>query len=59
MTRIDLHNVSVDEPLAQLGACAQLHLPSGRACVLSRHHRGSCLFLAPHQIDAQAVPYVA
>jgi hypothetical protein len=32
--RLDAHNVSVDTSLAQAGACARIHLPSGRICAL-------------------------
>ena len=30
--RLDEHNVSVDTELARAGACAQMHLPTGRIC---------------------------
>lgn len=43
--RFDAHNISIDEQLAREGACAQIHLPSGRTCGLPLHHHGSCLFL--------------
>jgi hypothetical protein len=48
--RLDAHNVSVDTSLAQAGACARIHLPSGRICALPHHHRGSCQFLSPGDI---------
>ena len=48
--RIDAHNVSVDTQLVHAGACAQIHLPSGRSCVLPHHHRGSCLFIHPTEM---------
>jgi hypothetical protein len=48
--RLDAHNVSVDTPLAQTGACARIHLPSGWICALPHRHRGSCEFLHPEDI---------
>ena len=43
-------NVSVDTPLAQTGACARIHLPSGWICELPDRHHGSCEFLHPEDI---------
>ncbi|MGH3781585.1 MAG: hypothetical protein ACRDRO_13415 [Pseudonocardiaceae bacterium] len=52
--RLDDCNSSVDTQLARAGACAQIHLPSGRICVLPHHHRGSCRFLSASDIaDAE------
>jgi hypothetical protein len=48
--RLDAHNISVDTALAQAGACARIHLPSGLICALPHHHRGSCRFLRPSDI---------
>jgi hypothetical protein len=45
--RSDIHNVSVDEQVAQAGLCGFMHLPSGRTCVLPARHPGSCSF-RPH-----------
>ncbi|MGA9309416.1 MAG: hypothetical protein WBV74_03485 [Pseudonocardiaceae bacterium] len=50
--RFDAHNISIDEQLAREGACAQIHLPSGRTCGLPLHHHGSCRFL--HAADSPA-----
>jgi hypothetical protein len=47
-----MHNASVNEDAARLGACAQVHLPTGRMCTLPRSHRGSCDFRPPE--DAYA-----
>ncbi|MDQ2791252.1 MAG: hypothetical protein DLM60_02560 [Pseudonocardiales bacterium] len=57
--RLDDCNSSVDTQLARAGACAQIHLPSGRICVLPHHHRGSCRFLSASDIaDAEGfVPW--
>lgn len=48
--RLDAHNISVDTSLAQAGACAHIHLPTGMVCALPQHHRGSCQFLPPGTI---------
>jgi hypothetical protein len=45
--RLERHNVSVDENLADQGVCAQVHLPTGRICLLPHRHRGSCHFEPP------------
>jgi hypothetical protein len=49
--RQDLHNVCVDEKAAGTGACAQVHLPTGRTCTLELHHEGSCDFVPRDQLD--------
>ncbi|MGH3669272.1 MAG: hypothetical protein ACRDSH_01360 [Pseudonocardiaceae bacterium] len=55
--RLDDCNSSVDAQLARAGACAQIHLPSGRICALPHHHRGSCRFRYPSDIvDADELP---
>ena len=41
----EMHNASVDEDAARKGACAQVHLPTGRMCILPRGHRESCDFI--------------
>ena len=35
----EMHNASVDEVAARQGACAQVHLPTGRMCILP-HSQG-------------------
>ncbi len=42
--RHELHNASVDETLATVGACAQVHLQTGRICTRDHGHEGSCDF---------------
>ena len=42
----EMHNASVDEFAARKGACAQVHLPTGRMCILPHGHQGSCDFIA-------------
>ena len=50
--RLDLHNVSVDEELAtKFHRCGQIHLPTGRRCLREEHHRGSCDFADPNEVD--------
>ena len=41
----EMHNASVDEVAARQGACAQVHLPTGRMCILPHGHPGSCDFI--------------
>jgi hypothetical protein len=43
--RLDTHNADVDEDAAGRGACAQIHLATGRACELKLHHAGTCEFV--------------
>jgi hypothetical protein len=43
--RLEVHNVSVDEQVADAGGCAQLHLASGRICRLPYGHSGTCTFV--------------
>lgn len=47
--RREAHNASVDidEDAAEEGACAQVHLPTGRMCTLQYDQEGSCDFGAP------------
>ncbi len=52
--RLDAHNISVDTTLAQAGACARIHLPTGCVCALPHRHRGSCQFVSPEDLtDAE------
>ena len=48
--RLEVHNASVDEVLAGGGACARVHLASGRVCLLTHDHGGSCEFTPPDQL---------
>lgn len=55
--RLDEHNIAVDTQLASAGACAQIHLPSGRICMLPLRHPGSCQFVSLSNIaDTEKVP---
>lgn len=42
--RLDVHNASVDPAYAACGLCGMTHLQTGRVCVRSAHHEGSCDF---------------
>jgi hypothetical protein len=44
--RLEIHNIEVDEALAGQHLCGNLHLPSGRVCLLPERHRGGCQFTA-------------
>lgn len=48
--RLEVHNASSDETLAGTGACAHIHLATGRVCTLAHNHSGSCEFVTadPH-----------
>jgi hypothetical protein len=41
----EAHNADVDEEFLREGACAHMHLPTGRICTLRHGHRGSCEFV--------------
>ncbi|GAA2525701.1 hypothetical protein GCM10010435_48670 [Winogradskya consettensis] len=43
--RLEIHNSSIDEELAVAGACALVHLPTGRVCTKEHSHSGSCEFV--------------
>ena len=49
--RPDLHCPSIDTDLALQGACGQVHLPTGRTCVLAHHHSGSCSFIRRDDLE--------
>ncbi|MDA8298240.1 MAG: hypothetical protein M0004_16970 [Actinomycetota bacterium] len=42
--RLDVHNASVDPAYAACGLCGMTHLQTGRVCVRTAHHAGSCEF---------------
>ena len=44
--RLEVHNASVDELVADAGGCAQVHLASGRVCSLPHGHPGTCVFVS-------------
>ena len=53
--RSEMHNASVNEDAARRGACAQVHLPTGRMCTLPHSHRGSCVFI-PADVAHASLP---
>ncbi len=44
--RQEIHNIEVDQAVAGQHLCGNLHLPSGRVCLLPERHRGGCQFTA-------------
>lgn len=48
----ETHNASVDAGAAAQGACAQIHLPTGRMCTLRHSHEASCEFSPAAEADA-------
>ena len=52
----EMHNASVDEDAARKGACAQVHLPTGRMCILTHGHTGSCDFIPAEAAYASLPP---
>jgi hypothetical protein len=53
----EMHNASVDEDAAKKGACAQVHLPTGRMCSLPHGHKGSCDFIPTEAAHASLPPH--
>jgi hypothetical protein len=43
--RLEVHNASIDEQVADAGGCAQIHLATGRTCTLAHTHQGTCEFV--------------
>jgi hypothetical protein len=41
-----IHNIEVDDAVAGQHLCGNLHLPTGRVCLLPERHRGGCEFTA-------------
>ncbi|WP_407342885.1 hypothetical protein [Pengzhenrongella phosphoraccumulans] len=50
--RPEVHNAAVDAVRRRQGACAQVHLPTGRICVLRHGHGASCEFVPAGEADA-------
>jgi hypothetical protein len=49
--RSDLSNVHVREDLARAGRCGNVHLATGRTCLLPLRHYGPCEFHNPQEAD--------
>ncbi|GAA1255658.1 hypothetical protein [Arthrobacter pascens] len=45
--RPDLRSVHVREDVARSGRCGNVHLATGRTCILPERHHGSCHFVGP------------
>lgn len=43
--RPDLRSVHVREDVARSGRCGNVHLATGRTCILPERHQGSCDFV--------------
>jgi hypothetical protein len=52
--RLEIHNVSVDQLVAEAHLCAQVHLPTGRTCTSYAGHTGSCRFEDPQRAHDMA-----
>jgi hypothetical protein len=50
-TRPDFHNLAIEETVAKQGACARIHVPTGRICTLPHKHSGSCSFVPPEEVQ--------
>jgi hypothetical protein len=51
--RPDLSSLHVREDVALSGLCGNVHLATGRTCILPERHQGSCNFVGPE--DASGV----
>src|SRR4051794_26385862 len=51
----DISSTHVREDVAKAGRCANVHLPTGRTCILPKRHRGSCDFLEPEDAENATV----
>ncbi|TAP45030.1 hypothetical protein [Arthrobacter sp. S39] len=49
--RSDLSNIHVREDLARAGRCANVHLATGRTCLLPLRHYGPCEFHNPQEAE--------
>jgi hypothetical protein len=49
--RGEAHNPSVDTHVADVGACAQTHLATGRVCTLPARHPGGCDFTPRDDVE--------
>ncbi len=52
--RPDLPGTHVSESVAMSGRCGNIHLASGRICILIERHRGSCEFVDPRDAEEAA-----
>jgi hypothetical protein len=52
--RPDLRSVHVREDVARTGRCGNVHLATGRTCILPERHHGSCEFVRPDDAGSLA-----
>ena len=52
--RPDLNSFHVREDVALAGHCGNVHLATGRTCILPERHQGSCDFVGPEDAGAVA-----
>ena len=43
--RLDLHNSHISQDAAGADCCGEIHLPTGRTCILRHRHHGGCQFV--------------
>lgn len=49
--RPDLRSLHVREDVARTGRCGNVHLATGRTCILPERHQGSCDFVGPEDAN--------
>ena len=49
--RPDLRSLHVREDVARTGRCGNVHLATGRTCILPERHQGSCDFVGPEDAE--------
>jgi hypothetical protein len=52
--RPDLRSFHVREDVALSGLCGNVHLATGRTCILPERHPGSCKFVGPEDAHGMA-----
>ncbi|WP_457973671.1 hypothetical protein [Arthrobacter sp. D1-17] len=52
--RPDLRSIHVREDVARAGRCGNVHLATGRTCILPERHHGSCEFVRPDDASGLA-----
>lgn len=52
--RADLKTGHVREDVARSGRCGNVHLATGRTCILPARHHGSCEFVGSHEAGEAA-----
>ena len=52
--RPDLRSLHVREDVALSGLCGNVHLATGRTCILPERHQGSCNFVGPEDANGVA-----